>query len=145
MTEGSDEWLRTQVEAMERFYTEGGDLKVTDPEEFVRLGKVLSPYKCIGCYEVVYSTEAFVLKGGRRCHRECYEEIMKAAEEHDEWQKQQVLRKAKRMREIEENKRKMTKTITVTVTALKRDIEAFEAQIDKFAKQFNIEVWEKSR
>jgi len=91
---------------------------------------------CVICFRTIP-------KGATVCSEACKEQLIKQRKYHQEVMRKQQEWFEKLKYEIEQNIRPTTKTVTVTVTGLKKDIEKFEDDIRQIAKTYNLEPWKR--
>jgi len=136
-----DEKIALREQVMDELIQQQGPLGIKQLEEYQELGEKLKPYRCVGCYKIVYSNEDYVLRNGRRTHRKCNEKIESDARKARERLEEQKKLAEKHRHDVEHNLKPISRNVIITVKGLKKDIEKFDSDLDKIAKEYNLDPW----
>lgn len=135
------ERLELRARVLDELIEQHGTLDIDQLKEFAEVSQQLKPYRCPGCYKIVYATNDHVMRHGVRTHRLCNEKIEREAKQARERLEEQKRRVKQINYEVEHNLRPISKTIAITVRGLQRDIENFDKSLDQIVKDHNLEPW----
>ena len=136
-----EESLELRARILEEMIDQHGTLGSDDLKEFAEISERLRPYRCIGCFKVVYGKEDYVLRHGVRTHRSCNEKIESNAKKAKERLADQKQRWKQQKYDVEHNIKPTSRTIAITVQGLKKDIDNFDENLEQIVKDYNLEPW----